>query len=138
MRVILRDDILLARDRRAALWADAAGVAGEVEAAGGAAVRVALDIRAAPQQPATVSPSYSLLANNFLSLNAIRSARISHRITGKANKNDKVIASTTPAPVATSSAAALGLSLFGTAANDVDKMSQMSNQNYAAPPAPGI
>ena len=48
------------------------------------------------------------------------------------------IASATPAPVATPSAAALGLSLFGTGANGIDKMSQMSNPNYAAPPAPGI
>lgn len=48
------------------------------------------------------------------------------------------IASATPAPVAQPSAAALGLSLFGTGANGLDKINQMANPNYAAPPAPGM
>lgn len=48
------------------------------------------------------------------------------------------IASATPAPVANPSALGLGLSLFGTAANGADKMAQMNNPGYGAPPAPGI
>lgn len=48
------------------------------------------------------------------------------------------IASATPAPVAQPSAAALGLSLFGTGLNGADKMYQMANPQYGAPPpAPG-
>lgn len=55
-----------------------------------------------------------------------------------ASQAKTAIASATPAPVAQPSAAALGLSLFGTGLNGMDKMNQMANPNYAAPPAPGV